>query len=77
MRRSARCQQLAAKAPRQALAALEAEGIRDFQEIVSAGISDAYLRWKGIDATLGLRVREDEERLGLDATQHGELAYTI
>ena len=33
---------------------IEAEGIRDFQEIVSAGISDAYLRWKGIDATLKL-----------------------
>ncbi len=33
---------------------IEAQGIRDFQDIVSAGISDAYLRWKGIDATLKL-----------------------
>ena len=30
---------------------------------------------KGIDATLGLRVPESEEREGLDATQHGEEAY--
>jgi regulator of protease activity HflC (stomatin/prohibitin superfamily) len=32
----------------------EAQGIARFQSIVSAGISDAYLRWKGIDATLAL-----------------------
>src|SRR5262249_2590793 len=29
-----------------------------------------------LDRTLGLRVPEDEEREGLDATQHGEAAYT-
>jgi regulator of protease activity HflC (stomatin/prohibitin superfamily) len=34
--------------------AIEAQGIRQFQEIVSNGISDRYLRWKGIDATLQL-----------------------
>ncbi|HEV3457571.1 MAG TPA: SPFH domain-containing protein [Thermoanaerobaculia bacterium] len=33
---------------------IEAEGIRRFQEIVTGGISDRYLRWKGIDATLEL-----------------------
>ncbi len=33
---------------------IEAAGIRDFQAIVSSGISDQYLRWKGIDATLQL-----------------------
>jgi ammonium transporter, Amt family len=32
---------------------------------------------KLIDATIGLRVGEAEERLGLDASQHGELAYQI
>src|SRR5262245_63984469 len=31
---------------------LEAEGIRDFQQIVTQGISDSYLRWRGIEATL-------------------------
>jgi len=30
---------------------IEAAGIRDFQEIVSDGISDKLLKWKGIEAT--------------------------
>lgn len=30
---------------------IEAKGIRDFQEIVSEGISEELLRWKGIEAT--------------------------
>lgn len=30
---------------------IEAAGIRDFQDIVSEGISDELLRWKGIEAT--------------------------
>jgi regulator of protease activity HflC (stomatin/prohibitin superfamily) len=33
---------------------LEAQGIRSFQEIVTGGISERYLKWKGIDATLEL-----------------------
>lgn len=33
---------------------IEAEGIKGFQDIVSSGISEPYLRWKGIDATLKL-----------------------
>jgi hypothetical protein len=33
---------------------IEAEGIREFQQIVSQGISDSYLRWRGIEATLDL-----------------------
>jgi hypothetical protein len=32
----------------------EAEGISEFQQIVSQGISDSYLRWRGIEATLQL-----------------------
>ena len=31
---------------------LEAQGIADFQRIVSQGISEQLLRWKGIEATL-------------------------
>src|SRR5262249_1791907 len=34
--------------------AIEAQGIRDFQQTVSQGISDSYLRWRGIEATLQL-----------------------
>lgn len=30
---------------------IEAQGIKDFQNIVSEGISDKLLRWKGIEAT--------------------------
>lgn len=33
---------------------IEAQGIKDFQDIVSDGISDKLLRWKGIEATLEL-----------------------
>jgi regulator of protease activity HflC (stomatin/prohibitin superfamily) len=34
--------------------AIEARGIRDFQQTVSQGISESYLRWRGIEATLQL-----------------------
>ena len=33
---------------------IEANGIAAFQQTVSQGISDSYLRWQGIQATLGL-----------------------
>jgi ammonium transporter, Amt family len=35
----------------------------------------SYILFKIIDATIGLRVPEDQEREGLDSTQHGEAAY--
>ena len=33
---------------------IEAVGLRNFQEIVSNGMTDSYLRWRGIEATLEL-----------------------
>ncbi|MGH2551142.1 MAG: ammonia channel protein, partial [Thermomicrobiales bacterium] len=36
-----------------------------------------FLILKFIDATIGLRVPEGEEVLGLDSSQHGELAYQL
>jgi regulator of protease activity HflC (stomatin/prohibitin superfamily) len=33
---------------------IEAEGIRKFQDIVRPGLSDSYLRWRGIEATQNL-----------------------
>ena len=33
---------------------VEALGIRNFQEIVSSGMTESYLRWRGIEATLEL-----------------------
>jgi Amt family ammonium transporter len=42
--------------------------------LVWTGIISLIL-YKIIDATIGLRVPEDQEREGLDSTQHGEMAY--
>ncbi|MCH7496650.1 MAG: prohibitin family protein [Candidatus Marinimicrobia bacterium] len=33
---------------------IEAQGIRDFNKTVAQGISDNFLRWKGIEATMSL-----------------------
>jgi Amt family ammonium transporter len=44
--------------------------------IVWTGII-SFILFKIIDAVIGLRVPEDEEREGLDATQHGEVAYHV
>jgi regulator of protease activity HflC (stomatin/prohibitin superfamily) len=33
---------------------IEAQGIREFQDIVSSGITPSYLKWQGIEATLEL-----------------------
>src|SRR6185295_17059130 len=33
---------------------IEAQGIRSFQQTVTQGITDSYLRWRGIEATLQL-----------------------
>ena len=40
---------------------IEAEGIKDFQEIISSGINENYLRFKGIDATLKLAESENSK----------------
>jgi Amt family ammonium transporter len=37
----------------------------------------AFLAYKITDIVIGLRVSEDEEREGLDETQHGERAYNM
>jgi ammonium transporter, Amt family len=37
----------------------------------------SFVLLKIVDALLGLRVAEDEERIGLDLTQHRESAYTM
>jgi Amt family ammonium transporter len=36
-----------------------------------------FIIMKAVDAVIGLRVPEDEEVLGLDTTQHGEIAYQL
>ncbi|GAB4125875.1 MAG: ammonium transporter [Sideroxydans sp.] len=37
----------------------------------------AFVCYKLVDLTLGLRVKEEEEREGLDTTSHGERAYNL
>ncbi len=40
---------------------IEAEGIADFQKIVSDGISEPLLRWKGIEATMEIARSENSK----------------
>lgn len=56
--------------PRQILNQLIAVG---FAWLIAAAGTIAIL--KLVDVTIGLRVSEEEEAIGLDLTQHGELAY--
>jgi len=44
--------------------------------IVWSGVV-AFVAYKLVDLTLGLRVSEEEEREGLDVTSHGEAAYRM
>jgi Amt family ammonium transporter len=37
----------------------------------------AFICYKLVDITIGLRVPEEEEREGLDVTSHGEAAYRM
>ncbi|TNE63512.1 MAG: prohibitin family protein [Alphaproteobacteria bacterium] len=50
---------------------IEAQGIHDFQEIVNKGISDAFLRWKGIEATLELSKSENSKIIFFGAPKTG------
>lgn len=50
---------------------IEAEGIRDFQQIVSTGISDSYLRWRGIEATLQLAQSNNSKVVVIGSNKDG------
>jgi regulator of protease activity HflC (stomatin/prohibitin superfamily) len=50
---------------------IEARGIRAFQDIVNEGISDRYLRWKGIDATLKLAMSPNSKVVVIGAGKDG------
>jgi ammonium transporter, Amt family len=48
--------------------------------VVAVGAFTAAVTWiilKVVDVTVGLRVPEQEEVLGLDTTTHGEVAYQL
>ncbi len=51
---------------------IQAQGVI-YTVLISAVV--AFIAFKIIDMTIGLRVPEDEEREGLDITSHGEAAY--
>ena len=51
---------------------IQAQGV--IYTVLISGIV-AFIAFKIVDMTIGLRVPEDEEREGLDITSHGETAY--
>ncbi len=50
---------------------IEAQGIRLFQDIVAEGISERYLKWKGIDATLALAQSPNAKIVVIGAGEDG------
>ena len=50
---------------------IEAEGIRDFQIIVSQSINDDLLQWKGIEATTELSHSENAKIVVIGAGEKG------
>ncbi|MFI5013711.1 MAG: SPFH domain-containing protein [Hyphomicrobiales bacterium] len=50
---------------------IEAIGIRAFQQTVSQGISDSYLRWRGIDATVQLAQSSNTKVVIIGNTKDG------
>lgn len=50
---------------------IEAEGIRDFQNTINEGISDKYLAWKGIDATVELAKSENAKVVVIGGGKEG------
>ena len=60
---------------------IEGSGIQFAKQLAGVGAVGAFAfagTWvlgKIVDVTIGLRVTEDEEVVGLDISQHGERAY--
>jgi regulator of protease activity HflC (stomatin/prohibitin superfamily) len=50
---------------------IEANGIRDFQNTVAAGITESYLRWRGIEATLELASSQNAKIVIIGAGKEG------
>ena len=52
---------------------IEAKGIADFQQIVSQGIDEKTLRWKGIEATVDLAKSENAKVVVVGSAKDGGL----
>ena len=50
---------------------IEARGIRDFQETVIPAISESYLRWRGIEATLNLAKSNNAKVVVIGGSESG------
>jgi prohibitin 1 len=50
---------------------VEAQGIKDFQNVVSEGISDKLLEWKGIEATIELARSQNAKVVVVGAGKNG------
>lgn len=50
---------------------IEAKGIQSFQTIISEGISENYLKWKGIDATLKLANSTNSKVIVIGSSKNG------
>jgi regulator of protease activity HflC (stomatin/prohibitin superfamily) len=50
---------------------IEAQGIRDFQQTVSQGISQQLLEWKGIEATENLAKSTNTKIVVIGNTKNG------
>jgi prohibitin 1 len=50
---------------------VEAQGIKDFQNVVSEGISDKLLEWKGIEATVELARSQNSKIVVVGAGKNG------
>ena len=50
---------------------IEAQGIKEFQDIISRGITDSYLRWRGIEATLALARSHNSKVVVIGAGKEG------
>ena len=50
---------------------VEAAGIKDFQDIVSQGISDKLLEWKGIEATMELAKSQNSKVIVVGNSKNG------
>ena len=56
---------------------VEAQGIRRFQEIVASGMSNSYLRWRGIEATVELARSPNSKIVVVGSTQSGGLPLIL
>ena len=50
---------------------IEAQGIADFQKIVTTGINDQLLRWKGIEATLKIAESQNSKVVIVGTSKDG------